>query len=140
MPVQGGTPGAWATRPQLARTSFLGAKGIAIHDDAIWVSNTDQGTIVRIPILPGGAAGPIQTVDAGLGVIDNFIFVPGTDEILAALPVANEVTLIENGQATGADGLSSPSSVEIQDDTLHLGSAAMVTGSNPNLLVAQIDR
>jgi sugar lactone lactonase YvrE len=143
VPVQGGTPVAWATGQALARTSFLGANGIAVHDHAVWVSNTDQGTITRIPILPGGTAGTAQTVASGLGVVDNFVFVPGTDEILAALPAANEVVLIDNGQTrvllTGASGLSSPTSLAIRDDTLYVGDSAVVTGTDPNLLVAQID-
>jgi len=142
VPVQGGPPVAWATGPALARISFLGANGIAIHRDAVWVSNTDQGSIVRIPILADGSAGPIQTVDSGLGEIDNFVFVPGTQGIVAALPAANEVILIDNGQTrvllAGADGLSSPTSVEIRDNMLYVGSGAVVTHSNPNLLVAQI--
>lgn len=144
VPVQGGSPVAWATGPSLARISFLGANGIAVHDNAVWVSNTDQGTMTRIPILPDGSAGTAQTVASGLGVIDNFVFVPDTDEILAALTTANEVILIDNGTSrvllTGTDGLSSPTSVAIHDDTVYVGDSAVVTGTDPNLLIAHIDR
>lgn len=143
VPVRGGSPVAWATGPSLARISFLGANGIAVHDNAVWVSNTDQGTMTRIPILPDGSAGTAQTVASGLGVIDNFVFVPGTDEILAALTTANEVILIDGGTSrvllTGADGLSSPTSVAIHDDTVYVGDSAVVTGTDPNLLIAHID-
>jgi hypothetical protein len=142
--VDGGAPVAWVSDAALARTSFLGANGIAIHDDAVWVSNTDKGTIVRIPIRDDGTAGPVRTVVTGAGIIDNFTFLPGTDSILAALTVANQVVLIHDGQMrallTAADGLSSPTSVAVQDDTLYVGSAAVVTGKDPNLLVAHIDR
>jgi hypothetical protein len=144
VPVKGGAPVAWASDPALARTSFLGANGIALHGGAVWVSNTDKGTIVRFPIRADGSAGPVQTVVTGAGVIDNFTFLPGTDMILAALTVANQVVLIYDGQTrvllTAADGLSSPTSVAVQDDTLYVGSAAVVTGKDPNLLIAHIDR
>lgn len=144
VPLQGGTPVAWATGQALARVSFLGANGIAVHDHAVWVSNSDKGTITRIPVLADGSAGAAQTVASGLGVVDNFVFVPGTDEILAALTVANEILLISNGQTrvllTGASGLSSPTSLAIKGDTLYVGDSAVVTGTDPNLLIAQIDQ
>jgi hypothetical protein len=42
----------------LARTNNLGANGIKVHDGAVWVSNTDNGTwipqligsLVHIPV------------------------------------------------------------------------------------------
>jgi hypothetical protein len=62
---------------------------------------------------------------------------------VAALIVANQVVAIQNGQTrvllTAADGLSSPTSVEIRDETLYVGDSAVVTGRDPNLLVAHID-
>jgi sugar lactone lactonase YvrE len=145
VPVAGGTPVAWVSDAALAKTSFIGANGIAVHGGAVWVSNTDMGTIARIPIQPDGTAGPVQTAVTGLaGAIDNFIFVPGTDLILAALVVANEVVLIQNGQAhpllTGADGLSNPTSLAVQRDTLYVGDGAVAGGGDPNLLIAHIDR
>ncbi|HWW85438.1 MAG TPA: hypothetical protein VNZ26_17640, partial [Vicinamibacterales bacterium] len=145
VPVAGGTPVAWASDAALANTTFIGANGIAVHDNAVWVSNTDKGTIVRIPIRSDGTAGPVQTVVSGqAGGIDNFTFVPGTDVIVAAEVVANEVIAIQNGQTSvllsGADGLESPTSVAVQRDTLYVGDAAYVTGKDPNLLLAHIGR
>jgi sugar lactone lactonase YvrE len=141
--VSGGAPVAWVSDTSLARTSFLGANGIALHGGAVWVSNTDKGTIVRVPIQADGTAGAVQTAFTGLGAVDNFTFVPETDAILAALPVANQIVLIEKGRTravlTGADGLSDPTCVVVHDDTVYVGSGAVVTGRNPNLLVAHID-
>ncbi|HEY4025853.1 MAG TPA: hypothetical protein VGO86_05420, partial [Candidatus Dormibacteraeota bacterium] len=110
--VNGGAPVAWVSDASLARTSFLGANGIAVHDGAVWVSNTDRGTIVRFPIRDDGTPGPVLAVATGLGQIDNFTFIPGTDIVVAALIVANQVVAIhEDGHTqvllTGADGLSS---------------------------------
>jgi DNA-binding beta-propeller fold protein YncE len=144
IPIAGGAPVAWISDAALAKTSFIGANGIAVHGGAVWVSNTDMGTIVRIPIQQDGTAGAVQTVVTGLaGAIDNFTFVPGTDLILAALVVANEVVLIQNGQAhpllTGADGLSNPTSVAVQRGTLYVGDGAIAGGTDPNLLIAHID-
>jgi hypothetical protein len=134
---------AWASDATLANVSFLGANGLAVHGGAVWVSNTDRGTIVQIPIQADGTAGAVQTVATGLGIIDNFVFLPGTDTILAALTVANEVVAIQNGQVrvllTGADGLSSPTSLAVHDETLYVGDSAVVTGRDPNLLIAHID-
>src|SRR6266568_1756853 len=45
VPTRGGGPSVWATGPALQRSSFFGANGIAVHDHAVWVSNSDQGTI-----------------------------------------------------------------------------------------------
>jgi len=145
VPVAGGAPVAWISDATLAKTSFIGANGIAVHGQAVWVSNTDMGTIVRVPIQADGTAGPVRTVVTGMaGAIDNFVFVPGTDLILAALVVANEVVLIQDGQAhavlTGADGLSNPTSVAVQRDTVYVGDGAVAGGGDPNLLIAHIDR
>lgn len=144
VPVSGGAPVAWVSDTALARTSFIGANGIAVHDDAVWVSNTDKGTIVRFPIRDDGTAGAVRTVVTGLGAIDNFTFVPGTDIILAALIVANQVVAIQDGQTrvllTAADGLSSPTSLAVHDGTLYVGNSAIVTGKDPNLLVAHIGK
>jgi hypothetical protein len=144
VPIAGGAPVAWVSDATLAKTSFIGANGIAVHGGAVWVSNTDMGTIVRIPIQADGTAGPVQTVVTGMaGAIDNFVFVPGTDLILAALVVANEVVLIQDGQAhpvlTAADGLSNPTCVEVRRGTVYVGSGAVAGGRDPNLLIARID-
>jgi streptogramin lyase len=144
VPIHGGAPVAWVSDASLARVSFIGANGIAVHDDAVWVSNTDKGTIVRIPIRPDGTAGQAQIVVTGAGLIDNLTFLPGTDVILAALVVANQIVAIQDGHTrvllTAADGLSSPTALAVHDDTLYVSDAAILTGKDPNLLIAHIDR
>ncbi|HEV3359775.1 MAG TPA: hypothetical protein VG247_23435 [Pseudonocardiaceae bacterium] len=142
--TNGGAPVAWATGSSLARTSFLGANGITLHGGAVWVSNSDKGTILKFPIRPDGSAGPVQTVFSGVGTIDNFTFLPGTDLILMALPFADQVALVyPNGQIrtllTAADGLSGTTAVEVSGDTLYVCDGAVLTHTDPNLLIAHID-
>ncbi|MFJ9782682.1 hypothetical protein ACIRSS_24090 [Amycolatopsis sp. NPDC101161] len=144
VPIGGGTPVAWATDPALARTSFLGANGISLHGGAVWVGNTDHGTILRIPMRPDGSAGAVQTVASGLGAVDSFTFVPGTDLVLVALPLADQIVLVHpDGRVrtllTAADGLSGPTAVKVSNGTVYVCDGAVLSHIDPNLLVAHID-
>jgi sugar lactone lactonase YvrE len=149
VPTRGGAPSLWAAGPQLAKVSFGGANGLAVHNGAVWVGNTDQGLIVRIPIQDGdGSAGPIQTVATGLDGVDDFAVVGPDNTIIAALNFSSQVVLIKHGQQprvllTAADGLSNPTAVRVRNDTLYVTSAAYFTGNDPNhgpnLLVDDLD-
>jgi hypothetical protein len=48
--TRGGTVATFSSAPELASTGFLGVNGVKIHDGAVWVSNLDQGTVLRIPV------------------------------------------------------------------------------------------
>jgi len=61
---------------------------IKIHDGAVWVSNTDKGTLLRIPIGPHGTAGAATTVAQGLTAIDDFGIHRRRDTVIAALDYA----------------------------------------------------
>jgi hypothetical protein len=144
VPAGGGTPTAWDSGPQLAPAGFLGANGLKVHDGAVWVTNTDHGTLLRIPIGPGGAAGPIQTVATGLPGADDFAFT-GQGDILAALDAPSELAVIyPNGThtiaLTSANGLSNPTSVAVAGNTVYIPSAAYTTQNDPNLLLAQLNQ
>lgn len=145
VPTDGGTPSVWATGPTLQMVSFGGANGAVLHDDAIWVSNTDQGVIVRIPIRGDGSAGAIQTVASGLsGGLDDFTVIGRDNTIVAALNRANRIVLIKPGQQprvllSAADGLSTPTSVKVRNHTVYVTSAAYFTATDPNLLIATLD-
>jgi hypothetical protein len=112
----------------------------------VWVSNTDHGAIVEIPIRADGSAGPIRTVVTGLaGEVDDFTVLGRDDTILAALNPSSQVVLIGPGGQpqvvlTAADGLSNPTDVAVQGDSIYVTSAAYFTRHNPNLLVARLDR
>ncbi|MFE4958045.1 hypothetical protein ACFRCW_29280 [Streptomyces sp. NPDC056653] len=145
MPVTGRTATAWSTAPELASTGFLGANGLKIHGGAVWATNLDQGTVLRIPILPNGRAGSVQTRATGLPGIDDFAFTGHGDQLLAALNGPSEVALVQpNGHhaivLTAADGLQNPTSIALRGNTVYVDSAAYVTATDPNLLLAHLNR
>jgi sugar lactone lactonase YvrE len=142
-PAAGGTAAMWASGPAFQPTKFLGANGIKFHDNAIWVSNTDAGTILRIPIESDGSAGTPSTFASGLATIDDFNFVGKGNEIAAALDIDDQVDLVHpNGTyktvLDGSDGLEGPTSIVVRGDKMYVASGAYFTGQNPNILVARL--
>ncbi|MEU1628498.1 hypothetical protein ABZ746_24905 [Streptomyces sp. NPDC020096] len=142
VPTAGGAATAWTTAPQLAFSSIAGANGLKIHNHAVWASNTDQGTIMRIPFLPGNHPGPVQIRASGLTTVDDFAFTGAGDEILAALNHTNTVVRIgpdgaQSTVLTAADGLENPTSLLIRGGTVYVMDAAYVTAKNPNILAAR---
>ena len=135
----------WASGQDLQPTTpgGFGVNGLKVHDGSVWVTNSSQGTLLRIPILPDGAAGPTVVAATGLASIDDFSFTGYGDTVLAAQPGLNQVDLITPGGAaqavlTAADGLSGPSSVAVSGRTVYVTSAAYATGVDPNLLLAHL--
>jgi hypothetical protein len=113
--IADGTVSAWARGPQLAPDGGLGANGLKLHDGAVWVSNTQLGTLPRVPIRPDGSAGPIQTIATGLAGIDDFAFTgPGPSApVLAAINRFSTAVLIrpdgsQQTVLTAADGAVQP--------------------------------
>ncbi|MEE4491424.1 hypothetical protein [Streptomyces sp. BE230] len=144
VPAGGGTPTAWSTAPELASTGFLGVNGAKVHNGALWVSNLDRGTLLRIPVLPGNRAGAPQTRASGLVGIDDFAFTGHGNQVLAALNGPNEVVRIRpDGTSTtlldAADGLQGPTSIALNHDHVYVLSAAYTTKNDPNLLRARLN-
>ena len=144
--IPGGSVVAWAAGPQLSPGGGLGANGLKLHDGAVWVSNTQAGTLLRIPMQANGSAGPIQTVASGLPGIDDFAFTgPGTRaSILAAINRFSTVVLIrldgsQQTVLTAADGLSNPSAIAIRGGTVYVLSAAYLTRTDPNIMLATLN-
>jgi len=139
-----GSAMVWAVGSALQRTSFIGANGVDVHNGAVWVSNTDQATILRIPIQADGTAGPIGTAVTGLdGGIDNFTVVGADDTIIATQTLTDEVEIIKGGAApqvvlTAADGLSNPTDAKVHNGKLYVTSGGFVHLGGSNLLVADI--
>jgi hypothetical protein len=141
----GGTAKAWSTAPELASTGFLGVNGLKLRGGAVWVTNLDQGTVLRIPLDHRGRAGKVQTRATGLTGIDDFAFTGRGDQLLAALNGPNTVVLVQpNGTSktvlTAADGLQNPTSVAIRGTTAYVFSAAYLTQQDPNLIIARLNR
>jgi hypothetical protein len=140
--IDGGKARTWSDAKALTPNGFIGVNGVKIHNDAVWVSNLDRGTLLRIPIRDGKAGAP-QVKAHGLAGIDDFEFTGYRDEVIAALVVTNEVVRISSkGKATpfvnSGDGLQSPTSVAIHDGRAHVYSAAFLTLTDPNLVVADL--
>ncbi|MFD4133306.1 DUF6923 family protein [Streptomyces goshikiensis] len=140
-----GSATAWATGPDLERVGFFGANGIKVRKDSVWVSNTDRGTLLRIPIEADGSAGPVETRAADLGGIDDFAFAGNGETVLAALNSTSEVAVVRRDGShtvllTAADGLSNPTSVAVDRQKVYVPSAAYNTQNDPNLLLARLEK
>ncbi|MFC8519344.1 hypothetical protein [Streptomyces sp. NPDC057257] len=133
----------WATGDKLLPgAAGFGVNGIKVHDGSVWVSNTDQGTLLRIPVRHDGTAGRISEV-ARVAAIDDFAFTGAGDTVLAAQNALDAVALVTPGHGvrtvlTAADGLSTPSSVAVRRSAVYVTSAAYFTGMDPNLLTASL--
>jgi hypothetical protein len=143
--LKSGTASLWAQgtdlQPNTVNSSGFGANGIKVHDGAVYVSNTDQGTLLRIAIGRHGAAGTVITVAQGLTAIDDFAF--AGDRVVAALDYANEVSLVQPDgthqiMLTATDGLSNPTSIAVRGSTVYVASGAYFTHADPNLLLAKL--
>lgn len=138
-PASGGPAVAWAKSPALLPVSYAGANGCYVEGGAVWVSNTDRGTVIRIPIRGDGSAGPLGTVASGLASagLDDFTVLPG-GRILMAEYVANRIVLIRPGGGTSVilSGLNNPVDVMVSHRLMYVADSAYITGRLPNLLVA----
>lgn len=143
VPTAGGDAEVWSDDTALRTTGFLGVNGLKLRDGAIYASNLDLGTLLRIPLNSDGSAGDIETVASDLVGIDDFDFTGNGDEIVATIDPDSTVVLVqENGTheiiLSAEDGLSNPTSALVADGKLYIPSAAYVTQEDPNLLVADI--
>jgi hypothetical protein len=137
VPTSGGPVTAWLASPALAPLEpgpgHFGANGVTYHNGAVWASNTDRQTLLRIPVTATGAPGPVQVIARNLTGIDDFKFLSDhSDVAFVALNSANEVAAVfPDGRtkiaATVTDGLDSPT------DTAVRGSQIYITdgGDNP---------
>ncbi|MGW2911913.1 SMP-30/gluconolactonase/LRE family protein [Streptomyces asoensis] len=144
LPARGGEATVWARGEALEPSTFAGANGLKLHNGAVWATNLDKGTVLRIPVTAHGAAGRIQVHATGMPSIDDFAFTGRGDTLLAARD-DNQVDLVRpdgthTAVLTSADGLQTPTSVAVHGHTVYVPSAAYLTNEDPNLLVARLDR
>ncbi|MFD9034255.1 hypothetical protein ACFVZW_24400 [Streptomyces sp. NPDC059567] len=151
VPKEGGAPTAWATGTALQPIAppaglGVGANGLKFHNGAVWVSNSDHRTLLRIPVRPDKGAGPIETRATGLGGIDDFGFTGKGDTVLAALFLDNDVALVRPDGTheivlTEQAGLSNPTSVAVRGKTVYVTSASFFEPvKDPNLLLATLNK
>jgi hypothetical protein len=123
--------------------SGLGVNGIKVHDGAVWVTNTGQGTMLSVPIQQDGTAGTPTTKATGLSGVDDFTFTGRGDQVLAAQNGVNEASLVSaDGTVetvlTATDGLENPTSVAVRGSRVYVASGAYLTRTDPNLLLAKL--
>jgi len=143
VPASGGTARTWSAATELAATGFLGANGVKVHDNAVWATNLDKGTVLRIPFGRDGGAGRVEVKASGLTSIDDFAFTGHGDQLLAALNGPSQVALVRPGGThtivlDSADGLRNPTSIAVRGNTVYVPSAAYVTETDPNLLITHL--
>ncbi|WP_225829698.1 hypothetical protein [Streptomyces sp. NK08204] len=148
VPLSGGTATPWCRAAALGPlpsppAAGFGANGLKVHRGAVWVSNTDRGTLLRIPVGEDGSAGPVETRASGLAGIDDFGFPGHGSSVLVALDPDNQVVLVHSdGSSTVVldrqDGLSNPTSVAVLGRTVYVPSAGYFTRQDPNLLLARL--
>jgi sugar lactone lactonase YvrE len=94
----------------------IGANGIAFLHGSLYVTNTELGRVVRIPLSPSGAAGALQLVAEGLQFIGSdgcqfdvhgnlYIALNAQNKLVRLAPDGTLATV-----ATAADGLDFPAS------------------------------
>ncbi|RPF32694.1 SMP-30/gluconolactonase/LRE family protein [Streptomyces sp. TLI_185] len=149
VPVTGGRSTAWARSTALAPVpsgTGFGVNGIKVHDGAVWASNTDRGTLLRIPVHRDGSAGTVGIRATGLDGIDDFAFTTRHgNTVLAALNGTSQVVVVRPDGShsvvlTAQDGLSNPTSVAVRGRTVHVPSASYFAAvKDPNLLLAHLN-
>ena len=149
VPASGGTATQWLVDPALAPAQsgpgHLGVNGVEFHQNAVWASNTDKGTLLRIPITRTGAPGPVRLAASGLSGIDDFKFLTSRSGI-AVVPLngPNEVAVVyPDGRSrvvlTAADGLASPSDIFISGTRLYITDSGRLTPHDSKIQEARIN-
>ncbi|ULR48438.1 hypothetical protein [Streptomyces deccanensis] len=155
VPVSGGEATRWLTDAALAPVPTealpIGANGLRFHNGALWISNFNKGTLLRVPITPTGAAGPIRVVAGGLPNIDDLSFLTpfsdvvfaaqngsssnnGPDRVVAIYPDGNYKAIL-----TSADGLASPSATAVRGDRLYITDGGVPEPHDAKLQTARIN-
>lgn len=144
-PLPGGKPSVWSADPALAPSRFFGANGMKVHAGAVWVSNYDLGTIMRIPVEESGTAGSAAVHATGLTGVDDFDFTGQGDEILTALNDESKVVVVaaDGSQRVlldGKNGLQGTTAVVVRGSTVFITNSALQKGDRPALRVARLVR
>jgi sugar lactone lactonase YvrE len=144
-PLHGGQASVWSADPALAPNGFFGANGLKIHDGAVWASNSDHGTILRIPITNDGGSGRTEVRATGLAGIDDFDFTGQGTEILAAINQTSKLMRV-NSDGThetlldAEDGMQGTTAVTIRGNHVYITNGANLTGTDPTLMLAKLQR
>lgn len=98
IPANGGAPSAWASGPLLVTGGVppFGANGIAFNRDrsAMFVANTGNDTIVKIPVASNGTAGAPEVFVNSINGADGLIM-DDDDNIWVAANQADEIVVVD---------------------------------------------
>jgi sugar lactone lactonase YvrE len=116
----GGTAQVWLQDQQLTGDGslglFLGANGIAFRNGVLLVTNTERRTLMRVPVHPDGAPGPLSVVtDFAPGFNPDGVTMDVFGDAYVALNLQNAITRVAPGGSqqivASGDPLDFPSSV-----------------------------
>ncbi|RJQ87225.1 hypothetical protein D5S19_09805 [Amycolatopsis panacis] len=142
-PLRGGEASVWSADPALAPGAFFGANGLKVHDGAVWATNSDHGTIVRIPVTKRGGSGRADVRATGLEGVDDFDFTGRGTEILAAINQTSKLVRVGPDGAhetllDAEDGMQGTTAVAVQGNRAYVTNGANLAGNDPNLLLAEL--
>lgn len=96
--AQGGLAQVWASDPLLATTGFppFGANGIDFNRDetALYVANTGNDTVVRIPVIAAGAAGKAEVFTNAINGADGLL-VDADDNLWVCANQSDEIVVVD---------------------------------------------
>lgn len=155
VPVSGGSVTPWLADAALAPVPTealpIGANGLRFHKGALWVSNFNQGTLLRVPVTGAGAAGPVRLVAGGLPNIDDLSFLsPRSDVVFVAQNGSSSqngpdrvVVVYPDGTykavLTSADGLTSPSATAVRGNRLYITNGGVPEPHDAKLQTGRIN-
>jgi len=149
VPTTGGPVKAWLVDPALAPAQsgpgHFGANGVEFHDGAVWVSNTDRGTLLRVPVTATDAPGPIEVVAGDLAGVDDFEFLSDCSDVaFVALNGPNEIAVVyPDGRSkivlTVADGLDSPTDTAVRGTRIFITDSGNTAPHDAKLQSGTID-
>ncbi|MER6816255.1 hypothetical protein ABT299_43920 [Spirillospora sp. NPDC000708] len=144
-PLSGGEASVWSADPALAPAGFFGANGMKIHDGAVWATNSDRGSIVRIPVTKDGGSGRAEVRATGLEGIDDFDFTGRGAEILAAINQSSKLVRVgaDGAHETLLDadaGMQGTTAVIVRGNRVYVTNGANLAGNDPTLMLAKLQR
>jgi len=141
--IEGGSAESWVADPLLEGNGAagfpfpIGANGIDVADDTVYVGVTEQGSVVAVPIESDGSPGEPSIYVQMEGLVVDGIVIDTNGDIYIADPVANDVARVNAAgevELVGVEGLDGPTSVDLGVDsegnpTLYVASFSVALGT-----------
>jgi len=113
-----GVAALWFQCDELAPATWIGANGVAYGHGALYVANTDKGTVVKVPLHRDGSPGEPEVIATGLNGPDGMAFDAFGDLYLVTAYGAQLVRIRPHRSPEvvvdlGAAGVAYPTSVDL---------------------------